>query len=172
MRKTRLKSTRYDITHLMQFLHCKSGVEVGVDHGYFSHYLLRHAPFLEVLWSVDPFVGKQAAIYEDAKVYLEQFGARSRLMRMSSAEAAAVADKDGQRFDFCYIDGSHRRAAVANDLSLWLPLMTRGGVLAGHDYIIADGCGVIQAVDEFARKHDLQLLLTCEPWASFVMILP
>lgn len=172
MRKTQLNTTRDHLPRLLEFLGCREAVEVGVDHGYFSALLLRECLSLDLLWSVDPFEGKQAAKYEDAQIRLQEYGRRSRLLKCSSAEAAALATAENQLFDAVYIDGGHRLASVRLDLDLWRPLVRRGGILAGHDYIRADGCGVIEAVDEFAKKNDLQLLLTAEKWSTWIMLLP
>jgi len=172
MRKTQLKCTRDHLPKLMDFCGCRTAAEIGVDHGYYSAMLLRDCRTLELLWSVDPFMGKQEPIMRDAQILLMQFGNRSRLLRETSAEAAARADAENMRFDCVYIDGGHRRQSVEEDLSLWHPLVSRGGILAGHDYIKANGCGVIEAVDSFAAKHNLQLLLTAEPWSTWILLIP
>jgi len=56
------------------------------------------------------------------------------------------------RPDFVYIDASHRYEDVAADIDFWLPLVKKGGIIAGHDYA-HKFLGVIKAVDErFAFK--------------------
>ncbi len=47
--------------------------------------------------------------------------------------------------DFVFIDASHDRESVGNDLSAWWPKVRPGGILAGHDY---DQPGVESAVDD------------------------
>jgi predicted O-methyltransferase YrrM len=68
------------------------------------------------------------------------------LVRLSSMWAANTISKKPSWIDFLFIDGDHSYAAVAQDISLWLPLMNPGGVISGHDYHIYPG--VDQAVDE------------------------
>lgn len=49
---------------------------------------------------------------------------------------------------FVFIDADHSYSAVAADIFAWLPKVSVGGTLAGHDYTDTNFPGVKQAVDE------------------------
>jgi hypothetical protein len=78
--------------------------------------------------------------------------------------------------DFAYLDARHDRAAVAEDLRNWLPLVRAGGIFAGHDYV--DGSfvngefGVRSAVDGFFGERGLRVgaTFTDQPWVSWFVV--
>lgn len=166
------------------------GAEIGVKHGQFSEFLLDHWRG-RLLYSVDPWrefsrevyhdddnVGQreQDRNYEITSNRLQRFGPRSKLLRMTSEEAAAVIPDAS--LDFVYLDARHDYASVKEDIAFWYPKVKPGGVLAGHDYI--DGeisgtrFGVKSAVDEFVRAHRLCLSVTRrEPvYKSWMVVKP
>jgi hypothetical protein len=147
------------------------GAEVGVDHGHFSYYLLRHYNF-ERLFSIDSWSGKFAERKLDAHSHLDNFGSRSDVLHCDSLMGAKYLLEHGWTagLDFVYIDASHRYRDVKSDIAAWRKLVRPGGILAGHDYIEARGCGVIQAVNEFAIESGWELLLTREHWASWAFV--
>lgn len=165
-----LTITRYDLTSVISQRDYTRGAEIGLDHGYFSYYLLKHSR-LRHLWSVDSFQGKWAALEPEVRSMLSEFGDRSQLFLGTSAQAAEFFKQGRVEFDFIYIDACHRYASVKQDIELWWPLLRAGGMLAGHDYVKADGCGVIQAVDEFAAARNLEVQITREPWATWIITL-
>lgn len=165
-----LTITRYDLADIINQRGYKRGAEIGLDHGYFSYYLLKHSS-LRHLWSIDNFQGKWAVLEPEVRSMLSEFGDRSQVLRATSASAAGFFAQQGIEFDVIYIDACHRYAAVKQDLQLWANLVRPGGMMAGHDYIKADGCGVIQAVDEFAADRNLEVEITRETWASWMITL-
>jgi hypothetical protein len=78
-------------------------------------------------------------------------------LRMTSLEAAKVLSKN--KFDMVFIDALHEYEPVRADILEWLPLISPGGILCGHDY--APGCpwgvGVIKAVDELLPQRILEV---------------
>tara|TARA_R110000772_G_scaffold80153_5_gene171267 strand:+ start:1780 stop:2340 length:561 start_codon:yes stop_codon:yes gene_type:complete len=56
-----------------------------------------------------------------------------------------------EKFNFIYIDGAHDYDSVKQDIQLCLPLLAKGGIIAGHDYQQEHG-GVQKAVDELLGK--------------------
>jgi predicted O-methyltransferase YrrM len=65
----------------------------------------------------------------------------------------AVSDFEDESFDFVYIDGIHTYDQVKKDIKNYLPLIKKGGVIGGHDYV-KGWSGVIKAVDEVLGKPD------------------
>ena len=113
------------------------------------------------------------------KARLAQFGARSEIWRLRSAEAAARVP-DGS-MDFVYIDARHDYESVLEDLDAWYSKLKPGAIFAGHDYV--DGMfpqgdfGVKSAVDEFFGKrgipvHGTQGPSPVELFPSWIVAVP
>lgn len=155
------------------------GAEIGVLRGEFSELLLDQWRGRR-LHSVDPWKEYAGGEYQDNKNVpqsrqdelhaetlrrLQRFGPRSSVVRGDSREAAARFE-DG-RLDFVYIDAQHHYEAACEDIALWHPKVRKGGLLAGHDYLDGwlNGCryGVRRAVDEFAHRHGLSVVVSHEP---------
>lgn len=166
----KLHITRYDLPAMIDARGYTRGVEVGLDHGYFSYYLLKHSN-LRMLWSVDSFQGKWHVLEPEVRSMLSEFGDRSQIFVGTSAQAAGFFQNTRVEFDFVYIDACHKQQSVKQDINLWRKVIRPGGMLAGHDYIRAGGCGVVQAVDEFATSNGLEVSFTREPWATWMITL-
>lgn len=76
------------------------------------------------------------------------------VVRLPSVEAAKLFWPGF--FDLVYIDACHWYQEVQEDIDAWLPIVCRGGILAGHDYgPVRDGsgrrsrCEVKPAVDDY-----------------------
>lgn len=136
-------------------------VEVGVWLGETSKILLENTRAELVL--VDPY--RSGDGYEEGQLY---GGGDQRLLdevchhvrkslhdlrvcfvRESSIDAARIVKG---KFDVVFIDGLHTYEAVKEDIYAWLPLVRKGGVLAGHDYNTRFP-GVIRAVNERFGSH-------------------
>lgn len=50
--------------------------------------------------------------------------------------------------DFVFLDAAHHYENVKADIQAWLPKVTPGGIISGHDYFTRVHPGVKQAVDE------------------------
>lgn len=177
----------------------KNGAEVGVQRGHHARSILEQWPGR--LYCVDswaPVPGyhtkeSQDAIHAEAVGNLTQYQDRIHIMPMASVEAADYIAKSVQQLDFVYLDADHSYESVRADISAWWPIVRRGGVLAGHDYVIdgthendrpfdvvPDGTpgahlfGVRRAVNEFAAKEGLELSLTAsgtdEGWQSWLVV--
>ena len=71
-------------------------------------------------------------------------------------------------FNWVYVDGDHSYDGVKKDLEFYYPLIKQGGYLCGDDYglwannpksgVGSDGGGGPKpAVDEFAKRHNLEI---------------
>ena len=61
-------------------------------------------------------------------------------------------------FDIAYIDADHRIPAVLADIALWLPLVRKGGIICGHDFIKYKNYGVIEAVDKMFGLDNVNII--------------
>ena len=99
------------------------------------------------------------------------FGNRSVCIRQESEDAVKLFRNES--LDFIYIDARHEYDFVIGDIAHWWPKIKKGGVFAGHDYLegrieypvdartnYGDFFGVKRAVDEHARKHNLEVHFT------------
>jgi hypothetical protein len=153
-------SDRSEFSLLCNWRKLYRAVEVGVDRGVFSEEFMSrwrghnyfgidtYAEYPEFPWSRETDYLMAVARYERSKI-------NCKLVKAESAEAAeSIKQYSGGYFaeirliDFIYIDAAHTYESVKSDLESWWPLVSAGGILAGHDYsdLFPE---VIQAVDEF-----------------------
>ena len=76
-------------------------------------------------------------------------------VRKPSVEAAQQFE-DGY-FDLVYLDANHHYEFVKQDLIAWWSKVRPGGFLLGDDYMTYGWPGVTRAVNEFVKKHNLDL---------------
>jgi predicted O-methyltransferase YrrM len=127
------------------------GVEVGVDRGLNAQDVLHSWPDLE-LTLVDNYClapDREAVMRANVASYTP-----SILLLDSITAAEKLKDR---RFDFVYIDADHTYEGVKADLDAWYPLVKKGGVFGGDDYLNTTCPGVNKAVNEFVVKHELFL---------------
>lgn len=158
---------------------CGEGVEIGVQCGNFSAYILTHWNGKK-LYSIDPWKhqdDKMALLdisneeqnihesnYRKTLVNLQPFGARSEIIREFSISAAKRFQDNS--LDFVYIDARHDYRSVQSDLAAWYPKIMVGGILAGHDYkdsfVRNNLVEVKRAVTHFSLIHTLTVNETTE----------
>lgn len=133
------------------------GVEIGTGAGGGSAAMLWLMPNLK-LYCIDAWKHMPGHLYE-AEFYPQELHdkqyelaiarlklyppLRSVVLRMTSDEAAIQVPAP---VDFVWIDGDHRYEQVKRDIQNWMPKISLGGIICGHDYIQA--AGVKEAVDE------------------------
>ena len=140
------------------------GAEIGVFSGDNAYAILVGWPEVKCLHLIDNYVdyGTDGYLYGlgsygDARVLLESYKDRIKWHLITSLKASKLfADNS---LDFTYIDADHQYESVVTDLSAWWPKIKVGGGFAGHDYNPKMSCmeGVIDAVDNFVRIHNLKL---------------
>ena len=177
--RTELK-TRKDLTKLIDELELKKGVEIGVNEGAFSEWLLANSK-LEILHSIDAWstdTSKTLSAFkkwatrhgevEKAEVkameVLSKFGDRSNVIKSVSWEAASAFPDNS--LDFVYFDGCHRFTGFCLDLFAWYPKVRMGGLIAGDDYWRVYRYEVMEVINSFLVEHRLLLHLTTEDKSS------
>lgn len=97
---------------------------------------------------------QQERVYQITQAVVEFAGARAKILRQDSREAAkGIADAS---LDFVFIDADHSYEGCKADIEAWLPKIKPGGFISGHDYenTAYPKFGVKRAVDEmFTRIH-------------------
>lgn len=136
------QAARGIIHELNKFPYPSIGVEVGVNRGMNSWFMLTECPNIASLIGVDHY---QSYVDWDRPITkLEQeinhrvllsnmplMGDRFKLIKENSQVAADLLD-DGA-YDFVFIDGGHSMKQVLADLDSWYPKVKSGGLIAGHD---------------------------------------
>ena len=81
-------------------------------------------------------------------------------VRATSVQAARMFD--AWALYVAFIDGTHTKPAVTEDLAAWMPKVKPGGLLCGHDYGAAEG--VTAAVDGAIPRAQLVVEGTVWSW--------
>lgn len=148
--------------------------EVGVLRGVLSEYLLGQNRTLK-LFMVDNWltVDQQPECYKatnddhalhkdparvrthrvEAEKRAKRFAGRAYIMPVASVEAARSMDHFS--LNMAFLDADHSYEGVKADIEAWLPKVTPGGWIGGHDYANTDprfNFGVTEAVDEWAKE--------------------
>jgi predicted O-methyltransferase YrrM len=138
-------------------------IELGVARGDFSIALLREAPQMRRLYSVDRWSGERGhgdLEYVQAATGLSKYGDRSIILRMTFDHARKILS-DGI-FDLVYIDGYAHQGQQNRVLDQWWSKLKLGGILAGHDYCPKWPL-TMKTVDDFVSHQKLALHVTEEP---------
>ena len=112
-------------------------------------------PFLADYDDEDPtsFLFEFKNVYQ---TYLDRTGDHQNIKTIVHTSNDALDELRGQEFDFIYIDGLHTYDGVKTDITNYLPLVKKGGVIGGHDYTDLHHHleGVKKAVDEMLGEPD------------------
>lgn len=146
-------NNRLELGHHFRDLGFKVGAEIGVYKGRYSHTLFKIIPGLK-LYSVDSWEGKYKNSEEAARLSLSRHP-NSVIIKGDSKEVAKTFEDNS--LDFVYIDGDHTYNGAMTDIVSWTPKVRSGGIVSGHDYQLPD---VRSAVDDYVRKHSIQLFIT------------
>jgi predicted O-methyltransferase YrrM len=141
------------------------GIEIGVDEGVTSQYLLKSLPLL-TLHGIDPYsdyvdwsktlVTGQQNVYPAMLEKMKPFGERFIFHRKTSDDAVSLFEDES--LDFIFIDGIHTYEQVLKDCENYWPKLKPKGLFCGHDF---NGIQQVRdAVQEFANQIGKGISLT------------
>lgn len=145
-------------------------IEIGCYRGDFTNLLFEHIEPL-ILFALDSFTksilqypnGLTTAYSDknDKKIFEQNIGEllNDRIILVQTFSYYAVTWMPNKYFGLIYHDASHLYEEIKRDLNDWLPKLTEGGLMCGHDYIEHEDFGVIQAVDEFCIEHNFEMII-------------
>lgn len=180
MRQRGILETRNDLLGLLPLN--SVGVEIGVFKGYFSDCILEIA-CPEKLYLIDPWIGhihsgdKDGNNYEFIldgddyfkNVLLPKYELDSRVVMVKNT-SGILRTFDDSFFDWAYVDGNHSYLGVTHDLEILRNKVKKNGIIMGHDYKIPRYISVVKAVNDFCRKHKLEIeFLTADGHPSFLV---
>mmetsp|Transcript_30227 Transcript_30227/g.50884 ORF Transcript_30227/g.50884 Transcript_30227/m.50884 type:complete len:291 (+) Transcript_30227:332-1204(+) len=186
---------REEFGALCEALGFRTGLEIGVQKGEFSKILLSKWVSCKKMYLLDPW--EQQTTYVDianvknAKHNKFMQHARRNVALYQSEDATRIEFIRGystnkhslfqeRHLDFVYIDARHDYCGVYEDMQLYWPKVSCGGLLAGHDYLSADEVNFLTsgqnwalcangtshlgavraAVNDFANSINAQVLIT------------
>jgi hypothetical protein len=158
------------------------GAEIGIFKGEFSKILLETTK-PQLFYMIDPWEGNimsgdkngQNIEYIDGEThYVENiipeflFLPQVKLLRNYSDILSLFPDN---YLDWIYIDGAHDYDYVRYDLENSIHKVKPGGYIMGHDYTNQMFPGLVYAVDEFCKTHNLEIeYLTKDGCPSYLII--
>jgi predicted O-methyltransferase YrrM len=132
------------LKHLIEVNNFDSMIEVGIDIGKSTFYLLDNIPNLKI-YAIDLNIKK----FYNSEVK-EKY--QDRLIPLQG-KSYVIADQLPDNFvDIIFIDADHSYEAVKKDIIKFTPKLKSGGLLTGHDI---DYPGVNQAVNELIKEFDV-----------------
>ena len=144
----------------------KEGIvcELGVDKGDFSELILKYCNpkklHLVDFWGDERYnQNKKRDVEKKFKSQID-----SGIVQIDIGYSTEVVKTyENNYFDWIYIDTDHSYEVTFNELETYRLKVKDNGIIAGHDYIIAnwDGMiryGVIEAVYEFCSKYNWEII--------------
>jgi len=157
----------YGLPVLFKELGFKSGAEIGVLKGLWSEKMCRSIPDLK-MYCIDKWI-----CYSNYKDYehnkLREYAgiAKQRLKRynceiIEKFSMDAVKDFKDEKLDFVFIDGNHTFQYVTNDIAEWSKKVRKGGIISGHDMLMAKRDDVLIHVEAVVKAWALSYNI--HPW--------
>lgn len=149
------------------------GAELGVFEGSFSDILWSTKCFKK-LYLVDIFEGlmysgdkngnngKTINLNTAYNELINRYSNNKDINIIKSTTELWLQSLNDNVLDFVYIDADHSYKGVIGDLELSRNKVRNDGIISGHDYNNDMFPGVVQAVNEFISKYNLQLHLTTD----------
>ena len=141
-------------------IRCDTMVDVGTGFGATAKLF---SQFFDHVITIDNFT--EFDVFKEKNISISNVS----LIRENSIEVAKSFVEGKKHFGFVYIDADHSYESIRGDIDAWMPLVEKGGVLAGHD------CdhfhqGVVKAVQEllYASNGKTVKLYRDSSWAFVV----
>lgn len=161
-----LNFERENLPELFKHLGFRRGAEIGVAAGANSILYCREIPNLELI-CVDAWIPfqtyrsgrpqtKRLMNHENNYKLAKQLLADYNVTFMVMDSMEAVKQIPENFLDFVYIDANHYYKYVMNDLIEWSKRVRPGGIVAGHDYLMARSIDVEMAVNEYTKKNEIK----------------
>lgn len=167
---------RGHIYNLFAELGYLTGAEIGVAEGYNSRAICQANPQLIRHYCVDLWDTyyrgyaklKDRAMQDDAFRQAQENLSPYSVEFIRESSATAHRHIIDASLDYVYIDGDHSYDFVMTDLIWWARKVKPGGIIAGHDYYRFRGAGVVDAVNDYTRAHQInEWFVTDEHEVSF-----
>lgn len=123
------------------------------------------------VFEIDPergFGDKQGIIENGGKKeYLSTFKRNMKLagvdklvipIKCASTDQKAIKKLKNKRIGMIFLDGDHTYDGVKNDLETWLPKLSKGAIVAFHDYNHLVHTGVKKCVNEYVASGKLKFV--------------
>ena len=124
---------------------------------------------VEILNNIDE-LKVESSFYKNVAV--EGLEDRIHGIKGDSYEVLIEMMKENKRFDFIYVDGSHKAFDCYSDLMISWRLLERGGILAIDDYLYNSEDVVInspfEGVNHFLKKHDKEIKILHKGYRVFL----
>jgi hypothetical protein len=138
--------------------------EIGVNEGDFSEKILSLCQ-PEKLVLIDVWASKRyhGGLFDKVKNRFASQIAGGQIEIMRDLSFGAIAACKDRSFDWVYLDTDHTYDTTRRELELLRPKMKKGGIIAGHDYIVGNWnaghrYGVVEAVREFCLKYNWEMI--------------
>ncbi len=124
---------------------------------------------VDILDNIDE-LGIEASFYKNIAVS----GLEDRIKGIKGDSYEVLFDmlRDNERFDFIYVDGSHKAFDCYSDLILSWRLLTKGGLLAIDDYLYNTDISVVdspfEGINHFLNKHSNEIKLLHKGYRVFL----
>jgi hypothetical protein len=153
----------------------KYGAEIGACFAHYSEILCQSIPGLKLLaidnWNNDENTRRQNGRGLSGEVETRRILAPYNAIVIKKDSMEAVKDVPDESLDFVFIDADHIYSSVKEDIREWSKKVRMGGIVSGHDYYIFPYSrkkgespevyrGVLDAVDEYVKEHNITLLTT------------
>eukprot|EP00758_Cryptobia_borreli_P008525 Tbor_TRINITY_DN5396_c0_g1::TRINITY_DN5396_c0_g1_i14::g.4634::m.4634 len=145
--------TRAEIPFILERENMSIGVEIGVDKGGFAAHTLKKWPSCKEYHLVD--IWKKQKNYVDffnendtvqeykfrkakkkLKQWLKSEGGQDKVRICRNLSTICAKQYTDMYFDYIYVDARHDYKGVLDDIVHWWPKLKKGGIMAGHDYVI------------------------------------
>lgn len=132
------------LKHLIEANNFSTMVEVGIDTGKSTFYLLDNIPNLTI-FAIDTDISK----FYNNKIK-EKY--KDRLVPMQGLSYEVADNIPDKSVDIVFIDADHSYDSVKKDIIKFTPKLKSKGLLTGHDI---DYPGVNKAVNELIKEFDV-----------------